>query len=291
MWGWWHACRPKTLVAALAPVMLGSACAAAAGGFAWRSAGLASFFALLVQVTCNFANDRGDFERGADTPLRTGPERMVATGRITPAAMRRATVIAAAAAFVVGLPLAFWGGWWLVGVGVLCIAACLAYTDGPFPLAYNGLGDIFVLIFFGFVAVLFTARVQCGAFPATAWAAGLSCGLLAVNILVVNNVRDMETDRLAGKRTTVVRFGRKFAVRFYAANMAVSLLVPVGLWMAGLAGALVLLSLAVAPLATALVWGFFRVREPAGYNVFLGKTAAFLLGHSALFAVGLAWGR
>jgi 1,4-dihydroxy-2-naphthoate octaprenyltransferase len=149
------------------------------------------------------------------------------------------------------------------------------------------LGDVFVLVFFGFTAVLFTARVQCGVFPVAAWAAGFSCGALAVNILIVNNARDMETDALAGKRTTVVRFGRGFARALYTVNLAAALLAPVVLFAAGIAGARVLLPLAAAPLAAALARGFCRVREPAGYNAFLGKTAAFLLLHSVLFAAGL----
>jgi 1,4-dihydroxy-2-naphthoate octaprenyltransferase len=240
---WFLASRPKTLPAAVAPVAIGSACAAAEGGFALIPAAFALLFALLVQITCNLANDLGDFTRGADTPDRLGPARMAATGALTPGALRCAIALLSVLAFAVGLPLAFAHGWWLVPVGVLCIGACLAYTCGPFPLAYNGLGDLFVLVFFGFVAVLFTAFVQCGSFPFSAWAGGLACGLLAVNILLVNNARDMETDAAANKRTTVVRFGRGFARGLYSVNLLVALGVPVVLFAVDGFGARVLLPL------------------------------------------------
>ncbi|MDR2844902.1 MAG: 1,4-dihydroxy-2-naphthoate polyprenyltransferase, partial [Puniceicoccales bacterium] len=226
---WWQACRPKTLPAAMAPVMLGSACAASVGHFSIWPALAALLFALLVQIMCNFANDYGDFVRGADTAERLGPTRAVASGQVPPQAMRRAVALLTAVAFGAGLVLVYWGGWWLIGVGAVCLLACLAYTGGPFPLAYNGLGDVFVIVFFGFVAVLFTAYVQCGTFPAAAWPAAAACGLLAANILVVNNARDMETDARAGKRTTVVRFGRGFARVQYAGSLVTALLVPVAL--------------------------------------------------------------
>jgi 1,4-dihydroxy-2-naphthoate octaprenyltransferase len=284
---WFLACRPKTLPAAIAPVAMGSACAAAENGFSLLPASLALGFALLVQITCNLANDLGDFTRGADTPARLGPQRMAATGALTPGALRRAIALLAVLAFGVGLPLALAHEGWLVLVGALCIAACLAYTGGPFPLAYNGLGDVFVLVFFGFVAVLFTAFVQCGAFPLSAWAGGLACGSLAVNILLVNNARDMETDAAAHKRTTVVSFGRGFARAFYAVNFLVALGVPVGLCATGGFRMWILLPVGTLPLAAALVTGFWRVREPARYNAFLGRTAGFLLLYAVLFVVGI----
>jgi 1,4-dihydroxy-2-naphthoate octaprenyltransferase len=287
---WLLASRPKTLPAAIAPVAVGSACAAAEGRFAPVHALFALLFALLVQITCNLANDLGDFTRGADTPARLGPARMAATGALSPGELRGAIALLAGLAFLVGLPLAVASGWGLVPVGVLCIAACLAYTGGPFPLAYNGLGDVFVLVFFGFVAVLFTAFVQCGAFPFSAWAGGLACGLLAVNILLVNNARDMETDAAANKRTTVVRFGRRFARVLYPVNFSVAAGVPVLLFAAGGFRAWVLLPLAVVPLAAALSAGFWRVREPVHYNAFLGRTAGVLLLYAVLLAGGIGIG-
>jgi 1,4-dihydroxy-2-naphthoate octaprenyltransferase len=312
---WVHAARPKTLPAALAPVLLGSACAAGAGGFQPVPALLAAAFALLVQITCNLANDHGDFKRGADTPERAGPLRVTAAGLVPPAVMRRAIALAAAAAFAAGFGLVFHGGWWLIGVGAVCLAACLAYTGGPFPLAYHGLGDVFVLVFFGFVAVLFTAYTQCGTFPPAAWFAGAGCGLLAVNILVVNNTRDMETDAKAGKRTLVVRFGRAFARGEYAANTVLALAMPPALWLWNrapwnsatttgggdgggdsggcLANALLWLPL---PATVALVFcavSFCRCRPEnrAEYNPHLGRAALALLLYALLFAGALLAGK
>jgi 1,4-dihydroxy-2-naphthoate octaprenyltransferase len=287
---WWQACRPKTLSAAVVPVAIGSASAAVAGGFSpWVMLSTLGF-ALCVQVTCNFANDLGDFVRGADTPARLGPVRAVASGKVSARAMRFAVGAGVALAFFAGLPLVFWVAWWLVAVGVLCLLACLAYTAGPFPLAYRGWGDVFVVVFFGFVAVLFSAYVQCGSFPAAAWVGGLGCGLLATNILIVNNARDMETDALAGKRTTVVRFGRGFARRVYAGNLALALL-AVGLLPVFGMGRGSLLPLLLGPLALRLGAGFWNAREARACGSWLGRTAAFLLAYGATFVLGLWLGQ
>ena len=283
---WFHAARPKTLPAAFVPVFLGSACAAADGKFAPLPAAFALLFALLIQICCNFANDYGDFAKGADTPARLGPARAVLSGWISPRAMRRAILLVSALAFLAGLPLVYWGGWWLLPVGLVCLLACLAYTGGPLPLAYNGLGDIFVLLFFGFVAVAFTAYVQCGHFPPSVWPVGLACGLLATNILVVNNTRDYETDALARKRTTAVIFGHGFARTEYVVNLLVAFLVPVFLRLQGF-GYQVLFPLLLAPAALVLARGFLRVRDPHHYNPCLGKTAAFLFAYGLLLGGGL----
>jgi len=283
---WIQAARPKTLPAALAPVALGTGCAAGAGsGANFAAATFAALFALFAQVACNLANDLGDYKRGADTPERAGPVRVTASGLAAPTAVRRAAIVAAVAAFVSGLGLVFFGtgGVWLVPVGVVCIAAALAYTEGPFPLAYHGLGDAFVLVFFGFVAVLFTCYTQCGEFPLPAWFAGAGCGLLAVNILVVNNARDMETDAAAGKRTLVVRFGRGFARVEYALCVALAL---ASLTLAAGADARAFIVAGVLGIpALALVRAFLRVdvRRRADYNPLLGKSAAFLLLAGSVF--------
>ncbi|MDR2983105.1 MAG: 1,4-dihydroxy-2-naphthoate polyprenyltransferase [Puniceicoccales bacterium] len=287
---WIEASRPKTLPAALVPVMLGSACAATEGHFLLLPAFFALLFALFVQITCNFSNDYGDYVKGADTAERLGPARAVASGWISPAKMKRGILISAGLSFISGLALVHWGGWWLIGVGIISLIACICYTSGPFPLAYNGLGDLFVIVFFGFVAVAFTAYVQCGYFPCIVWPASLTCGLLATNILVVNNSRDMETDAKAGKRTTVVRFGRGFARVQYVASLLISLLLPAisvkmgfNLWS--------LFPLALVPIACLLGYRFWHVRDPRDYNPLLGKTAAFLLLYGLFFSVGLVLGR
>lgn len=286
---WLHAARPKTLPAAVVPVALGSACAYAAGSFRPVPALLALAFALLVQVACNFANDYFDFKKGADTPDRLGPARATASGWIAPEAMRSAVFIVCAVAFCTGLGLLPYGGWPLLVVGVVSLLAAVGYTAGPFPLAYIGLGDVFVVAFFGFVAVPFSAYVQCGYFPVSVWPVALGCGLLANAILIVNNARDITTDAKAGKRTTAVRFGVNFAKVQYALTMLVALAVPLALPLFGFRWP-VLAPLIVCPFAGPVVRAFCAVENPRDFNPLLGKTAAILLVWGALFAAGIAFG-
>jgi 1,4-dihydroxy-2-naphthoate octaprenyltransferase len=226
---WILAARPKTLPAAVMPVLLGSALAWHAGGFAPLPALICLGFALLVQIGTNYANDYYDGIKGTDTPQRLGPTRAVASGLIKPEAMWRGTLVVLGAAFVLGLTLVSYGGWWLVAVGAASLLCALAYTGGPYPLGYHGWGDVFVIAFFGLIAVAFTFYVQTGAFAQEAWLAGLAMGLVVNNILVVNNYRDEAEDRRAGKRTLVVRFGRRFGLCLYAGSYLVSLLIPIGL--------------------------------------------------------------
>ena len=209
---WIQAIRPRTLVAAIVPVMVGCSLAHAGGSFTPLPAFLCLGFALLVQVGTNFANDYYDFRKGADGPERLGPARTVSSGLIAPGVMWRAMVCVLVLAFVVGLGLLPFGGWKLLCVGLASLVCAIAYTGGPFPLAYLGLGDVFVIAFFGLVAVAFTFFVQAGAFTADAWLAGLAVGLVINNLLVVNNYRDMEEDRRSRKRTLAVRFGRPFSL-------------------------------------------------------------------------------
>ncbi|MDB6115539.1 MAG: menA, partial [Lacunisphaera sp.] len=209
---WWEAARPRTLAAAVIPVLVGTALAAGYESADWLAAAICLAFALFVQVGTNYANDYYDFVKGADTPSRVGPRRAVAAGLIAPATMRRATGLVFGAAFLVGLLLVRSGGWWLVPIGVGSILCGLAYTGGPWPLGYNGLGDLFVFGFFGLVAVDTTFYVQAGHVFSDVTSCGAAIGLLAANILVANNYRDLETDAAAGKKTLVVRFGRRFAV-------------------------------------------------------------------------------
>lgn len=208
---WWEAARPRTLPAAIAPVVVASALAARGGTFHAAAAGTCLAFALLIQIGTNYANDYFDFIKGADTAERVGPRRAVAAGLIAPAIMRRAMVLVFACAFVVGLSLLQFGGWPLLVIGVLSIVCGIAYTGGPYPLAYHGWGDVFVFVFFGLVAVVATYFVQAGRIVGDAWIIGAGIGALATNILVVNNYRDIATDAKAGKRTLAVRFGPRFA--------------------------------------------------------------------------------
>jgi 1,4-dihydroxy-2-naphthoate octaprenyltransferase len=283
---WIAAARPRTLPAAVAPVVVGSALAWRDGTFGPAAAGLCLAFSLLVQVGTNFANDYYDFLHGADTAARVGPRRAVAAGLIAPREMRSAMWGVFAAAFACGLGLLPWGGPWLLAVGVASILCGIAYTGGPWPLGYHGLGDLFVFLFFGLVAVGATYFVQAGTVPADAVAAGIPIGLLAANILVVNNYRDAETDAAAGKRTLVVRFGRRVARWQHGASLAAALLTP--LWFFGRgSGPWVLLPLGLIPLACAHVRRLRAGGAPAELIALLGDTGKLLAAYAALFAAGL----
>lgn len=286
---WWLAARPKTLLAAATPVWVGSACAVAVGSFRWLPALAALVGAMLLQVAANFANDVFDYEKGADTEARLGPTRAVAAGWLSPAAMRRALAIVIALVLLVGAYLVSVAGPMLLLIGVLSIVSAVAYTGGPYPLGYHGLGDVFVLAFFGFVAVAGSAFVQVGHVPAIAWLAAIPVGCLATNILVVNNVRDVETDIAAGKRTLPARFGRRFGVIEYwlllGVSYAVPFLPPLGADSYG-AGLLPCLTL---PLALHL--GFRVARERgAALNAVLARTALLMFVFGVLFGVSLLLG-
>jgi|TARA_B110000037_G_scaffold29139_1_gene34907 1,4-dihydroxy-2-naphthoate octaprenyltransferase len=198
------------------PVLLGFAWAYAGGAFYFFPAIVCLSFALLIQIGTNFANDYYDFVKGADTDERMGPSRAVASGWITPGAMRMATGLTMFAAFLAGCLLIPIGGWWLLIVGVLSILCGIAYTGGPYPLGYNGLGDVFVFIFFGLIATAFSYHLQTLEWSRGAWILGVIPGALATSLLVVNNLRDVETDTAAGKRTLIVRYGVRFGSVEYA---------------------------------------------------------------------------
>jgi 1,4-dihydroxy-2-naphthoate octaprenyltransferase len=283
---WLLAARPATLPAAIAPVAVGTACAAAAGGVRPGPAAAAAVGALLLQVAANFANDVFDFEKGADREDRLGPPRAVQSGLLSPAAMRRGLVAVLAAALAVGVYLAAVAGWPVVAIGIASIAAAVAYTGGPFPLGYHGLGDLMVLLFFGFVAVCGTAFVQVGGLPALAVAASVPVGALATAILVVNNLRDRAGDAIAGKRTLAVRLGPGGARVEYAALLAVAYTVPIAL--AALRGEWLLAAPVVtAPWAVRLVGSIWR-RDGLALNPCLPATARLLLLHSLVWAAAIA---
>lgn len=285
---WIEAARPKTLPAAIVPVMVGTAFAAAHAQANPFLAMVCLVFALLVQIGTNFANDYFDFRHGADTPERVGPRRAVATGLVAPRTMLFAAISVLAIAFVVGLQLAFSAGWQLLPLGIVCLVCAVAYTGGPYPLGYNGLGDLFVFVFFGLVAVSVTFFVQTGAIVAGVWAAAAAIGLLAANILVVNNYRDVATDARAGKRTLVVRFGRKFAVWQYGLSHVVALAVPLVLfrWNYGTA---VLAPLVLMPLAVIMTFRLARSANPSEQIALLGGTARYLAIYGLLLSGGVLW--
>ena len=287
---WLEAARPRTLPAAIAPVLAASALAWHDGAFAPAPAALCLAFALLVQVATNFANDYFDFVKGADTAARVGPRRAVAAGLIAPGTMKRAIAATFAAAFITGLGLLPWGGWWLLGVGVASLASGYAYTGGPWPLAYHGLGDLFVFLFFGLVAVAATYALQAGSVTAEAWLVAVGIGALAANILVVNNYRDAETDAVAGKRTLVVRWGRDAAKVQFVASLVVAGLVPAALWQRGF-GPWVLLPLVLTPVAVRHVRALRPAAGAAALITLLGATGKLLALYAALLAIGLVLAR
>jgi 1,4-dihydroxy-2-naphthoate octaprenyltransferase len=285
---WIAAARLRTLPAAVVPVVVGTACAAASGGAAPGPALAALGGALAIQIGTNFANDVFDAERGADGPDRIGPLRAVSAGLITARAMKRAMIAAFGVATLLGAYLALVAGWPVVAIGVASILSGIAYTGGPWPLGYHGLGDVFVLVFFGFVAVCGTVFVQVGAVPCLALAAAVPVGALATAILVVNNVRDRATDVRAGKRTLAVRFGRRAALVEYAGLLALAYAVPLGLALTGRPWAG--LPLATAPLGLARLRAVVAATDGPAFNRCLAATAQLLLMHGALFAAGLAAG-
>ena len=283
---WTLAARPKTLWAAVAPVVVGTALAWDDGAAHAASAFFALLGALLIQVGTNFSNDYIDFLKGADTATRQGPMRVTQAGLVSPQAMKRATFLAFALAFATGLYLVWRGGWPVLLIGALSIVAGVLYTAGRYSLAYLGLGDLFVLLFFGPVAVGGTYYVQALTLTWEAAVAGLGPGLLAAALLVVNNLRDIDEDREAGKKTLVVRFGRSFGRGLYVAGVIGAALVPIGLYLATGDHLFALAAVAVVPIGVPAMQALFQARQPHELNPLLGATARLLLLYSLLFSIG-----
>jgi 1,4-dihydroxy-2-naphthoate octaprenyltransferase len=242
---WVAGARPRTLPAALAPVLVGTGAAAALDGFCLGPALLALVVALALQVAVNFANDYSDGRRGTDTD-RVGPMRLVGSGAATPRQVLVAAALSFAVAAVAGLALAALSSWWLVVVGAVCIAAAWTYTGGPLPYGYRALGEVFVFVFFGLVAVVGTTYVQTGTLPGLSFAVAVPVGLLIVAILVVNNLRDIEGDALVGKRTLAVLLGDRPTRLLFAGLFVVAFAVVVAV---GISRPWVLVTLLASPLA------------------------------------------
>ncbi|MDC0224360.1 1,4-dihydroxy-2-naphthoate polyprenyltransferase [Deltaproteobacteria bacterium] len=223
---WILAVRPKTLGAALAPILIGTAMAFAEGKGHTGAALAALLGALLIQIGTNFSNDYFDFIKGADTKERLGPMRATQAGLVTPEAMFRNFILVFGLAFLVGIYLVYRGGWPIVIIGILSIASGILYTGGPMPLGYMGLGDLLVLFFFGPVAVGGTFYVQSLEISEVVILAGFGPGLLATALLAVNNLRDEPTDKKVGKRTLAVRIGPGFARLEYLTSFALALILP-----------------------------------------------------------------
>lgn len=285
---WLGAARPATLPAAVVPVLVGTAVGAAEGApFRPGPFVAALLCALLIQVATNFANDYSDFHRGADTPDRLGPVRATAAGLLAPRQVLAGIVVTFGLAALLGSYLIVVGGWPILVIGVLSILAGLAYTGGPWPFGYHGLGDVFVFVFFGLVAVTGSAYLQTGRWTALALAAAVPVGLLVTNILVVNNLRDLPTDRVAGKGTLAVRLGDRPTRLQYAALAALAYAVPVLLVLTGAARAWLLLPLLTLPLAVALVRQVMGGLAGRDLNAVLRRTGQLEMAFGVLLAAGL----
>lgn len=291
---WWLAIRPATLPAAVAPVLVGLGAALGVGTPFRPDTALACLaVAMLLQIAANLANDLSDFHRGADTPDRTGPLRVAAAGLVTSRQLQVAIAAVLGLAGLVGLYLVSVGGVVLLGLGALAMVAALAYTGGPWPYGYRGLGEVFVFAFFGLVAVVGTAYLQVPRLEPLFWLAAIPVGALVTGILVVNNLRDIPTDRAADKRTLAVIFGERFARAEYLALLGVAAAVPIILLVTRLAGPTVLLpllsfGLAIEPARRVATFGPDIDRR--SLNPVLKATARLSLVYAALFAVGLALG-
>lgn len=287
---WLTAIRPRTLPVAIVPVLVGTA-------LAWRDEGnlsgpilLATIAAaLLIQVATNLHNDVADFERGADDPAtRLGPRRVTAEGWLSAAAVKRAALIAFGAAGTLGLALALYAGWPVLLIGIASIACGWAYSGGARPIAYSSLGELFVWLFFGVVAVAGTYFLQVGRFGATAFAAGALIGMPAAAVLVVNNYRDMDNDRQAGRRTFAVVYGARASHFEYGALLLLPLLLLPLLAAGGGAGWL--LPWLAAPWAILLVRRFVTLPAGAAFNELLAATARLQLAFGVLLSAGVLVG-
>ena len=283
---WILAARPKTLWAAVAPVLIGTAMAFEAKAGHWPSALAALVGAVLIQIGTNFANDYFDFKKGADQYQRLGPTRMTQAGLIKPYAMRTAAIIAFSLALLVGVYLVWRGGWPIAVIGLLSILFGIMYTGGPYPLGYHGLGDIFVLAFFGPVAVGGTYYVQALDINSIVLLAGLPPGLFSVAILTVNNLRDIKSDKLAGKKTLAVLFGRTFARVQYLLSIVIATLLPVFFCLTTHRHFFSLLTLLVLPAAVPAIKTVFGKTDGPALNNVLATTGILLLLYSVIFSVG-----
>jgi len=281
---WLAGARPRTLPAALAPVLVGTGAAAALDSFRPLTALLALLVALALQVAVNYANDYSDGVRGSDA-VRVGPMRLVGSGAATPRQVLGAALASFAVAGFAGLALAALSSWWLLAVGAACIAAAWTYTGGPLPYGYRALGEVFVFVFFGLVAVVGTTFVQTGSVDGLAVAASVPIGLLSVALLVVNNLRDIEGDAAVGKRTLAVLLGDRGTRIAFAALPAVAFAVVVAIGVARPWALLALLAvpLAVPPVRTVLAGG----RGPALIAALQG-TGLLTLVTGVLLGAGLA---
>jgi 1,4-dihydroxy-2-naphthoate octaprenyltransferase len=283
---WVLAARPKTLPAAVAPVLVGTAVAIHENGFAPLFAVMALVTALLLQIAANLANDALDSRKGTDTADRLGPTRVTSSGMVPEKAVLTATGLVLMLSVLSGSVLVWRGGWPLLVLGLAAIVCAVAYTGGPFPLGYLGLGEVFVFMFFGPVAVTGSAWVQTLELTPLAVAVSIPIGALATGILVVNNLRDLQTDAASGKRTIAVRIGPRRTRHEYALLILVALASPPMFWLAGWLSWWWLITIATWPLAWFLMQQVYRQRGPS-LNQTLAATARLQLFYSILLSASL----
>jgi len=283
---WLLASRPKTLWAAVSPVLMGTAMAYADGLWHWPSAAAALLCAILIQIGTNFANDYFDYLKGADSTERIGPKRATQAGLVKPDAMRNAFIIAFGIAMLLGLYLVWRGGWIIVLIGSVSIFLGIIYTATRYALAYTGLADLFVLIFFGPVAVGGTYYVQALDINVIVLIAGLSPGLISTAILTVNNLRDVNQDRAAGRKTLAVRFGESFAKIEYLLVIAAACLMPLVLHYLTRANFYVVFSAFTFLLAIPAIRTVYSYKEARALNAVLANTGKLLLIFSLAFSIG-----
>lgn len=287
---WWLAARPKTLPAAIAPVVAGSAVAINEHGFFLPAAIVALITALLLQIAANFANDAIDFKKGTDTAERAGPTRVTAGGLLSADAVLKATGIVLALAAVCGLYLVWRAGWPFLLLGVAAIVCAVAYTGGPFPISYLGLGELFVFVFFGPIAVAGTAYVQVLHLTKLALAVSVPVGALAVGILIVNNLRDIPTDTVAGKRTLAVRIGARNTQFEYGLMLAIAMATPLLLFFLGWLNWSWMVTVFAWPVFYRL-WQAITTKTGPALNPSLGNTGKALLLYSVLLSAALVLSR
>ena len=287
---WIEAARPQTLSAAVVPVAVGAALAYRNGLFDWVPSAVALACALLIQIGTNFANDYFDFVKGADTDERIGFERATARGLVTERQMLAATAGTMGLAFLLGLYLVWHAGWVILLIGVFSLACGVLYTGGPFPLGYNGLGDLFVFLFFGIVAVMGTYYVNALEWSAASFWASLAIGALSTNILVVNNLRDLEQDRPAGKNTIGVLFGEDALRWEYAGMLFLALAIPPHFFFRLDYGWSVLVPLLTLPPGIVLLARIWREQDKRRLNKRLEQTAQYMTLFGLLFSAGIIWG-
>lgn len=283
---WILSIRPKTLPAGAAPIIMGSAMAWGDGAFSWVAFFVCLFTALLLQIGANLSNDYYDGIKGTDATGRKGPTRVTQAGLIKPGAVRIAFMVVFAAAFTGWIYLSVIAGWPIIVCGLLAIFAGILYTAGPLPLGYIGLGDIMVLVFFGPAAVTGSYFVQAHSITIPSLLGGVAAGLFSVAILTVNNLRDIESDRVAGKKTLAVRFGVPFARTEYFGCLMIAALIPVLIVVMTRSHHWILLSLLFLPLCIPSVRIVAKETEGNALNGTLGATARFFLVYAMLFSIG-----